>query len=63
VPFDPVTWTEADLDAVTVKVSDCPDEMLLELAVIETMGREPVETVTVVLAVAVAPVEPVAVAV
>jgi hypothetical protein len=37
--------------------------MLLELAVIETTGREPVETVTVVLAVAVAPDEPVAVAV
>lgn len=63
MPFDPVTWTEADLDAVTVNVSDCPDEMLLELAVIETVGLEPVVTVIVVAAEAVAPVELVACAV
>jgi hypothetical protein len=63
VPFDPVTWTEAALDAVTVRVSDCPDEMLLALAVIETAGPEPAETVMVVVAEALAPDEPVAVAV
>jgi hypothetical protein len=41
VPFDPVTLTDADLLAVTVKVSDCPAEMLDELAVIETIGFDP----------------------
>jgi hypothetical protein len=63
VPFDPVTWTDAVLVVVTVRVSDCPAEIVLELAVIEIVGREPEETVTVVDAVALAPVEPVAVAV
>jgi hypothetical protein len=63
VPLDPVTCTEADLDAVTVRVSDCPAEMVLALAVIAMMGFALVETVTVVLAEAVAPVDPVAVAV
>lgn len=63
VPLDPVTRTEAALVSVTVKVSDCPDEMLLELAVIETVGLEPVVTVIVVEAEAVAPVELVACAV
>jgi hypothetical protein len=38
VPFDPVTWIDAALVSVTVRVSVCPDEMLLELAVIETVG-------------------------
>jgi hypothetical protein len=38
VPFDPVTWMEEALVSVTVKVSVCPDEMLLELALIETVG-------------------------
>ena len=28
------------MDAATVKVSACPAEMLLELAVMETVGRE-----------------------
>jgi len=63
VPFDPVTRIDAALDAVTVKVSDCPDEMVPELAAIETVGRELVETVTVVAAEAVVPDDPVAVAV
>ena len=63
VPFDPVTWTEAALVSVTVSVSDCPDEMLLELAVIEMVGLEPVVTVIVVAAEAVAPEELVACAV
>lgn len=40
MPFDPVTCTEPALDAATVKVSACPAEMLLELAVMETVGRE-----------------------
>ena len=51
------------MDAVTVRVSDCPEEMLLEPAVMETTGRDPADTVTVVFAVAVAPEELVAVAV
>jgi hypothetical protein len=38
VPLDPVTWIDAALVSVTVRVSVCPDEMLLELAVIETVG-------------------------
>ena len=40
VPFDPVTWMEAALVSVTVRVSVCPDEMVLELAVMETVGAE-----------------------
>ena len=63
MPFDPVTRTEAALVAVVVRVSDCPDEMLLELAVIETVGVEPAETLIVVFAEAVVPDEPMAVAV
>lgn len=63
MPFDPVTVIEAALDSVMVRVSDCPDEMLLELAVMETVGPAPAETVMVVFAEAVAPDEPVAVAV
>jgi hypothetical protein len=39
VPFDPVTWIEAALVSVTVRMSVCPEEMLLELAWIETVGR------------------------
>jgi hypothetical protein len=39
VPLEPVTWIEAALVSVTVRVSVCPDEMLLELAVMETVGR------------------------
>jgi hypothetical protein len=31
---------EAALVSVTVRVSDCPAEMLLELALIETVGME-----------------------
>ena len=38
VPLLPVTWIDAALDSVTVRVSDCPAEMLLELAVMETVG-------------------------
>lgn len=40
VPFDPVTWIEAALVSFTVSVSDCPAEMLLELAWMETVGTE-----------------------
>ena len=40
MPLDPVTLIDAALDSVTVRVSVCPDEMLLELAVIETVGVE-----------------------
>ena len=40
VPLEPVTWIEAALDSVTVNVSDCPAEILLELAVMETVGTE-----------------------
>jgi hypothetical protein len=40
--LDPVTRIEAALDSVTVRVSDCPAEMLLELAVMETWGTEAV---------------------
>lgn len=65
MPFDPVTCTEAALDAVTVRVSVCPAVMLLELALIVTVGPEPevAPTVMVVCAEAVAPDEPFAVAV
>ena len=41
MPFDPVTFTDADLLAVTVSVTDCPAEILIELAVIETTGFDP----------------------
>jgi hypothetical protein len=40
VPLEPVTWIEAALDSVTVSVSDCPAEILLELAVMETVGMD-----------------------
>ena len=35
------------MESVMVRVADCPVEMLLELVVIETVGREPVVPVTV----------------
>jgi len=38
VPFDPVTWTEAALATVTVRVSVCPEVIVLELALIEIVG-------------------------
>ena len=38
IPLDPVTWIEAALVSVTFRVMLCPEEMLLELAVIETVG-------------------------
>jgi hypothetical protein len=38
VPFDPVTWIEAALVSVTVRVTVCPDVMLLELALMDTVG-------------------------
>ena len=40
VPLDPVTRIEAALVSFTIRVSDCPEEMLLELALIETVGME-----------------------
>ena len=36
--MDPVTWMEAALVSVTVSVTVCPAVMLLELALIETVG-------------------------
>ncbi len=55
LPSEPVTLQDAELLACTVSVSDCPAEIVLELAVIDTVGRLPPpedvdETVTVVLA-------------
>lgn len=38
--MDPVTWIEEAFVSVTVSVSDCPAEMLLEPAVMETVGVE-----------------------
>ena len=38
MPLDPVTWIDAALVSVTVRVTVCPEEMLLELALIETVG-------------------------
>jgi hypothetical protein len=38
--LDPVTWMDAALVSVTVSVSDWPAEMLLELALMETVGTE-----------------------
>jgi len=38
VPFDPVTWIDAAFVSVTVKVTVCPEVMLLELALIATVG-------------------------
>ena len=61
--MDPVTLTEAVLESVTVNVTDWPDVMLVELAVIEIVGRFPVETVIVVDAEALVPDDPVAFAV
>ena len=40
VPLEPVTWIEAALVSVTVRVSVCPEEMLFELALIETVGTD-----------------------
>ena len=48
---------------MTVKVTDCPELIVVELAVIETVGRLLVETVIVVLDDALVPEEPVAFAV
>lgn len=42
-PSEPVTCTEPALDAVTVTVSDCPEEMLLDCAAMETVGSPGVE--------------------
>ena len=63
MPLEPVTFTEAVFESVTVSVTDCPEEMLVELAVIEMVGRFEVETVIVVVADALVPDEPVAFAV
>jgi hypothetical protein len=69
VPLDPVTLTDAALDAVTVSATDCPELMLVELAVIETLGAPdpdppPPEPLTVIVVCALAlPLEFVAVAV
>jgi len=63
VPLDPVTLTEAVFVSVTVKVTDCPELMLVELAVIEIVGRLLVVTVMVADDDALVPEEPVAFAV
>ena len=42
MPLDPVTCTEPALVAVTVRVSDCPAEIVLELGAMETLGAPPV---------------------
>jgi len=49
VPLEPVTFTEAVLVSVTVSVTDWPELMLVELALIDTVGRLLVVTVMVVL--------------
>jgi len=36
--LDPVTWIEAALVSVTVRVTVCPEVMLFELALMETVG-------------------------
>ena len=36
--MDPVTWIEAALVSVTVRVTVCPEVMLFELALMETVG-------------------------
>ena len=64
MPLEPVTLTEAVLVSVTVKVTDCPELMLVELAVIEIVGRlVPLATVIVVDEDALVPDDPVAFAV
>ena len=63
MPFEPVTFTDAVLVSVTVKVTDCPELMVVELAVIEIVGRLLDETVIVVLDDALVPDDPVALAV
>lgn len=51
VPLDPVTLTDALFVSVTVNVTDCPDEILVELAVIETVGSDDDELVLTVIVV------------
>ena len=68
MPLDPVTLTDPALDAVTVSATDCPELMLVELAVIEILGAPdpdpPPEPLTVIVVCALAlPLEFVAVAV
>jgi len=68
LPSEPVTLTDPALVAVTVSVTDCPAEMLVELAVMETFGAPdpppPPEPLTVIVVCALAlPLEFVAVAV
>jgi len=58
-----VTFTDAVFVSVTVKVTDCPELMVVELAVIEIVGRLLDETVIVVLDDALVPDDPVAFAV
>jgi hypothetical protein len=62
--LEPVTLTEAVLESVTVNVTDCPVEMLVELAVIETVGSDDELVLTVIVVCALAlPLEFVATAV
>lgn len=63
MPFEPVTFTDAVFVSVTVRVTDCPELMVVELAVIEIVGRLLVVTVMVVLDDALVPDDPVAFAV
>jgi hypothetical protein len=40
LPSEPVTWQDAALPVLTVRVSDCPAEMVLYWAVMEIVGAE-----------------------
>ena len=40
MPLEPVTWIEAACVSVTLRVTVCPEEMLFELALIETVGTD-----------------------
>ena len=40
VPFEPVTRIDAALVSVTVRVSDCPADMVADCAVIDTVGTD-----------------------
>jgi hypothetical protein len=40
VPFEPLTWIDAALVSVTVSVSDCPAEIDVDCAVMETVGTD-----------------------
>jgi hypothetical protein len=47
LPSDPVTLTEVELVAITVKLDELPSLMVLELAVMLTVGAADVDASTV----------------